>query len=266
MYEYKCLLFKYFWSLTYCILPQINGKQLKTGWTNIFSQKNYVFSPFCVIKFIYHRINKSTTGNCSYLVGEAICKFKNCLRYEFRINDIPNPATENGFVKVNVLGSISCQHFDNLTSNSRKLSGQERKLVAGELVHNSASSIHYKQFEQSSSLDAAKHGNLNFLKSQEVFRKVKSEHDSNSRLSDDMWQDIIITQRTYDSNIKGAILNGYIQTISRYPIVIHMHTEEQIRIIKKLQPGNLIMHLDATGSIVRKMDKFHTKKESCIML
>ena len=38
-----------------------------------------------------------------------------------------------------------------------------------------------------------------------------------------------------------------------------MHTEEQILLIKKLQPGNLILHLDATGSIVRKIDKFHKR-------
>ena len=67
-----------------------------------------------------------------------------------------------------------------------------------------------------------------------------------------MWQDILITQKTYESNIKGTLLNGYIQTVSRCPIVIHMHTEEQILLIRKLLPNNLILHLDATGSVVRK--------------
>ena len=79
------------------------------------------------------------------------------------------------------------------------------------------------------------------------------------RLSDDMWQDIIITQQTYESTIKGAIVNGYLLTVSRYPIVIHLHTEEQILLIKRLHPGNLTLHLDATGSIVRKIEKFHKR-------
>ena len=74
-----------------------------------------------------------------------------------------------------------------------------------------------------------------------------------------MWPDILITQKTYESNIKGTLLNGYIQTVSRCPIVIHMHTEEQILLIRKLLPNNLILHLDATGSVVRKIDKFHKR-------
>ena len=68
-----------------------------------------------------------------------------------------------------------------------------------------------------------------------------------------------LTQQTYESNIKGAIVNGYLQTVSRNSIVIQMHTEEQILLIKILQPGNLILYLDATGSIVRKIDKFHKR-------
>ena len=121
------------------------------------------------------------------------------------------------------------------------------------------SNFHYKQFTCSGSLEVAKHGNLTFLKSQEVLRKVKSEYESKCRLSDDMWQDILITKKTYESNIKGTLLNGYIQTVSRCPIVIHMHTEEQILHIRKLLPNNLILHLDATGSVVRKIDKFHKR-------
>ena len=91
---------------------------------------------------------------------------------------------------------------------------------------NSTSNFHYKQFVQPSSLEVAKHGNLNHLKYQVVLRKVKSEHESKSRLSDDMWQDIVITQKSYESSIKGSHFNGYIQTISRYPIVVHMFTED----------------------------------------
>ena len=74
-----------------------------------------------------------------------------------------------------------------------------------------------------------------------------------------MWQDIVITQRTYETTIKGTYFNGYIQTISRYPIVVHMHTEEQLLLVRKLQSNDLTLHLDATGSIVRKIDKFHKR-------
>ena len=73
----------------------------------------------------------------------------------------------------------------------------------------------------SNSLEVAKHGKLTFLKSQEALRKFKSEHESKSRLSDDTRYHNNSTY--YESNIRGAILIGYLQTISRHPIVIHMH-------------------------------------------
>ena len=72
------------------ICPQINAKPLNPEWTNIFSQKLSNHFPFCVIKFLYHRINKkSTIRNTSYLVGEATCKFKNCLEFQFWLKDAP---------------------------------------------------------------------------------------------------------------------------------------------------------------------------------
>ena len=98
---------------------------------------------------------------------------------------------------------------------------------------------------------------MNSLKSADVIRKIKSEDASKCRFSDEMFQDVLITQKTYDSNIKGTVFNGYIQTISRNPFVIHLHTEEQISIIKKIPSENFTLHLDATGSVIRKLDKTH---------
>ena len=99
------------------------------------------------------------------------------------------------------------------------------------LVNNSSNNYHYKEFTASTSLEAAKHGNLNLLKYQDVLRKMKSEHESRCRMSDD--------------------------TVSCYPIVIHMYTEEQILQFRNPQQNNLILHLDATGSVIRKIDKIH---------
>ena len=44
-----------------------------------------------------------------------------------------------------------------------------------------------------------------------------------------------------------------------------MHTEEQIPLIRKQRPNILILHLDATGSVVSKIDKFH-KRVICYAL
>ena len=102
---------------------------------------------------------------------------------------------------VNVKGALSRQHFDYETSHSRKLSGQARKLVAKELQHNLPIKYHYEQFDDTSKLIVASHGNISSLKSSEVIRKIKSEHASKFRFSDEMLNDVLITQKTYDSTI-----------------------------------------------------------------
>lgn len=109
----------------------------------------------------------------------------------------------------------------------------------------STSNFHFKQFVQPSSLEVGKHGNLKHLK---LFSEKSNQ---NMRLSDEMWQDIVITQKSYESSIRGSHFNSYIQTISRYLTVAHMFTEDQLLLIRKLQSNDLTLHLDATGSVVR---------------
>ena len=73
------------------------------------------------------------------------------------MDTIPNSEIESVRVKVNAVGSISNQYFDNKTSYSRKLSGLSRQVVGGNLVLNSASNFHYQQFTQPSSLEVVNH-------------------------------------------------------------------------------------------------------------
>ena len=45
-----------------------------------------------------------------------------------------------------------------------------------------------------------------------------------------MWLDVVGTKRKYDATINGNVINGYIQTLVREPVTIHMFSEEQILI------------------------------------
>ena len=159
-------------------------------------------------------------------------------------------------VSVDVLteGILSDEHFDHTTSHSRNVSNDNREELGKMLTCSSAINYHYDLFKDSKGLEVAKHGNLNQLQSQEVLRKVKSQSMEKKRFSDDIWQDIVITKKTYDSTIKGKKLDGYIQMLSRYPLVIHMYCEEQIAFLKLIGKSKLKLHLDATGSVVRKLE------------
>ena len=55
--------------------------------------------------------------------------------------------------------------------------------------------------------------------------------------------------------IKDSILDGYIQLLCHTPFFVHLHSEEQIFLLKLLNEQRLILHLDATCSVVRKMEK-----------
>ena len=67
-----------------------------------------------------------------------------------------------------------------------------------------------------------------------------------------MWLDVVATKKTYDSTIYGSVINGYIQTLIRDPVIIH---EEQFLLLKLLDWSKVSFYLDATGSVVQKIDE-----------
>ena len=225
--------------------------KLQPEWTNIFTRKIEEFYPLCVLVFKCHRINvKFESRKCHFLIAEANCKFTNCITLKFWIDRAPENWVDSVEVNFIVNGSIYSQHFDNRTSHSRHITGAKRKELSMNISSSSPINYHYDQFKSSDILSSAKHGNFNNIYSQSVLRKIKSQELSRQRLNNDLWLDIVSTKKTYDISIKGNILNGYIQSLSREPIVIHLYSEEQILLWKRI-----FLHLDANGSVVRKLDK-----------
>ena len=184
-----------------------------------------------------------------------MCKFKRCFKFSIRIEEMPKGKSEYVSVEVLAEGNLSNEHFDHITTHSRNVSGDQREELGKKVACSSAINYHYNFFKDSQNLTVAKHGNLNELHSQDVLQKVKSQYMEKQRFTDDMWQDIIVTKKSYDSTIKGKDLNGYIQMISRYPLIIHMYCEEQLVFLKLIEKSKLKLHLDATGSVVRKLDR-----------
>ena len=243
-----------------CIKPRVSCNKL-SNWTYVFNQKLSVFYPYCVIKFLYHRINNdSKFRNSPFLLAQAVCKFKNCMKFSLWIAETPNfEGFDSLTVNINAHGFLSDEHFDHKTAYSRKISGEQRENLGREILSSSAINYHYDLFKKSNNLESAQHGNMSQLHSQSILRKIKSQHLAKKRFDNDMWQDIVITKKTYDSAIKEKVIDGCMQLISRYPIIIHMYTEEQILVLKSIAKSNLILHLDATGSVVRKIDQFQKK-------
>ena len=237
------------------IKPKIGNMILHSEWTNLYNDKLEQHYPLCVLRFNYHRINpKYKTRRSSYLIAEGNCKFKECLKFRFWIDAEPADGVD---VRVKFLtnGSLSSQHHDNKTSFSRHLSGEIREAVKQKISVSSPINYHYEQFCDSKNISVARCGNFNNLHSPPVLRKIKAESSSSDRLSSDMWLDVVCTKKTYDLSIIGNFMNGYIQSMSRQPVVIHMYSEEQMLLLKHFKWDKITLHFDATGSVVRKIDK-----------
>ena len=84
-------------------------KQLEPELTNIFNAKIAEKYKFCVLKFLYHRVNKKSanTNKCAFLVAAVVYKFSDCLNFKF-IMEKPELNANNFFVITYfVTGSIS---------------------------------------------------------------------------------------------------------------------------------------------------------------
>ena len=72
-----------------------------------------------------------------------------------------------------------------------------------------------------------------------------------------MITDISIIQEYYPNLLSEKPIPGYIQYFVKYPFIIHLYTKRQIEVMKSLTKS-IILHLDATGSIISK-PQFCTK-------
>ena len=242
-------------------ITSFNGDNLtfSKDWTNLFNSK--IENDYhCVLSFKYKKFNKinSRKHNCCFFKAKAVCKFSNCFDFFFRIRN--NPFNDNlDFIVVNytVSGTLSHEHNNGKTIHARHLSSASRIEVAKQLSDSDTAvcKYFYEQFSSSTgSSSALDFGNFNKIRSANVLRKVKFDLASLNRLSNDNWIELTKLQEHYLNTILNKHINGYIQSLSYSPFIIHLYTENQIKVLKLYKNKRIIVHLDATGSIVRKLE------------
>ncbi|CAG9764290.1 unnamed protein product [Ceutorhynchus assimilis] len=161
------------------------------------------------------------------------CIHKQCKSFKLLIL---NPRKEIHYLKVEVLSSsLNFNHLYNLTSQLR---GVERQMVGNSLTFMKPMRRRQKDTLSLSS-SSVELGNLN-VKSDCVYRCVRSEQlAKNDRDKDDIL-DVIEMQKDHPD---------YIYSVGS-PFFVYIFSKEQNYLIAKLaQP---IIHIDATGSIIRK--------------
>ena len=179
---------------------------------------------------------------------KAVCKFNSCFEFCFTIRENPANVIVDGIV-VNcaVTGTLSPEHNNTDIVHSRHLSNMNRIKVAKELSDKHVSNYSYDQFSSPTSTNnALDYGNFNKIQSTGVLRKVKCDLASSSRFSNDNWIELTKLQENYSNTILDKHINGYIQSLSYNPFIVHLYTENQINILKLFKNKRVIIHLDAT--------------------
>ena len=213
----------------------LHGRErLNRDWTTVFSEKISKLYPACDLKFNNYWFKKSFSRkiNSPYFRACAKCKFYNCFKFDFYIDE---PVTTNTItIQYIPNGYLSLQHSDGETVYALHLSSSSRRNFGEILQHTSVTNAFHKQFSSQSKSVEYRSGNFSNLKSQECLRQIKSEALSSSRFSNDMITDISITQEYYRNLLSEKPIPGYIQYFVKDPFIIHLYTKRQIEVMQRL--------------------------------
>ena len=189
------------------------------------------------ICFDKHWINKKRIT----IIGH--CPKKGCQRKY----TIKGTIEKDVLTKMEVTGTQKCAH----PFIKRPLKGQERKQM-GEMLKNTSVTEYY--FHETSK------GNRPHLA--DVLRKAKSETKMGKRYSNDDIIDLVSMSR-------GDEEGKQMKKITIFPLEIHSHGQLSYQLCKRLkqESSRLVLHVDATGSVVRwKGKQFYYAGEYFILL
>lgn len=164
----------------------------------------------------------------------AYCIHKQCKSFKIILIDPSKSKNKNIEVKV-FSSSLNFNHLQNITSQLR---GLERNMVGNLLVD--AKPLCLRQDDVLSlNKDSIKIGNLGKVKSDSVYRTLRSEQVSKNDRNKNDFFDLIELQNDHPE---------YINTVGS-PFHIYIFSKEQTTVLSGFKEA--ILHLDATGSIIR---------------
>lgn len=226
--------------------------RLRGCWTTLFSQKFQENNKICVLKFTQNTVKKrnSRKKNCYFFAGKASCKFKECCKYDFYIKKDPGDAPKKVKVYVTRSGDINHGSQD---IQRRQLKGKVREKMKKGLQKEGVSNTYYKNLASLSDTEK-QFGNLTNAPSKGVLHNLRKEDSEGLYGPKDPIHDVILTGEILrDEDNTSKLLCGYVQYISLLPFTVVLFTEATIQLLKKAIVKKIPLHLDATGSVVRKI-------------
>ena len=187
-----------------------------------------------------------------FFTAHAECKFSNCLRFKFTIQNEPFTSRPvNITVNHEVMGTLSPEHSNVDVAYSRKLSNSLRLQVASNLNDKSVGNYFYEQFPHPNCENSAlSFGNFNNV----ALRKAKFDLSCLHRFSNDNWSELSGFEEYYRNITVNSIPRRYIQSLGNDPFIVHMYSQDQFQVLNYFKGKKVIVHLDSTGYIIRKIN------------
>lgn len=206
----------------------------------------------CVINVLNTRVNRDGT-----IITYAKCAHKNCKCFKVICSQKIDK------VKIELFSSgLNYYH-----KPDHKLTRQVRnieRLIHGDSLKLTAPDVYRRQLISKTDSHKIQAGNLDKIKSLNTIAKISSEYKSKDDLDRDDYLDIrnmkietIVYQQTGKQD-KYIPKFGYIQNLTEVPFCVHLYDKDQVEIVKILNnflKHPVTVHIDATGTVVRKTNK-----------
>lgn len=224
------------------IITTIFGKVelRKETYSLMFRKRVKTVNNTCVINM--HSAHYPNTGKIRVYM---YCSHEGCKSFNVEVSPNLNGAQAKVFSS-----SRNYYHDPENEGKTTYVKGDERDLVRNEVKKTSSFKYRANTIDESSPSKIDR-GNLQKIKSNDVIRKIRSEALCADDYAKNDLDDLMC--RYKDPNNKA-----YLKHVG-LPVYAHCYSNEQLQIIKKIRKIDptytLTAHMDATGSVIRKVDK-----------
>jgi hypothetical protein len=179
--------------------------------------------------------------NTPYLTWNADCK--NCkVKYKFYIKQ--NPKTNDCLpVYINIQCWRNSEHNHQAIIEKKQLRGEDREKIVDDILIAGGSAYDY--YTKQIAIDENP-------PSINVLHKALSQRKNKNVISTNWIFNILHSSIAYEKSLKGEKLHGYIQQLSIFKeFNMILHSETQLLCLKNIPYQHRVIHIDATGQLVR---------------
>lgn len=226
-----------------------DNKKMKVGakWYSLLVSKLYEKDILCVLSFCKTHISPPwSRKRCSpQLKTTAVCKHDRCRKFLFTCWGRPE---ENGSVEifVDIVGKLNHSDFPRF----RRTNVEEMKDISTRLLTQPPDAV-YENLLSEAPKNFLQSGNFQLPKSLSVIRQIKSQMESTNKIESNVFAELRMMYSVWKNLDNDKDVPGFMQQITDKPFQVIMFTEKQVKLLRSLK-SPVVLHLDATGSIVRR--------------